>query len=54
MYFFDPAGNRNEVFTGSYRCYADTPTIAWTMDMLPRGLSSLQREINESFLTVFT
>lgn len=54
VYFFDPAGNRNEVFAGSYRCYADTPTITWTMDMLPRGLSSLQREINESFLTVFT
>lgn len=54
IYFFDPAGNRNEVFTGSYRCYADTPTITWTMDQLPRGLSSLQREINESFLTVFT
>jgi catechol 2,3-dioxygenase len=54
VYFFDPAGNRNEVFTGSYRCYADTPTITWTMDNLPRGLSSLQREVNESFLTVFT
>ena len=54
IYFFDPAGNRNEVFTGSYRCYADTPTITWTMDHLARGLSSLQREINESFLTVFT
>ncbi len=54
IYFFDPAGNRNEVFTGSYRCYADTPTITWTMDTFPRALSSLQREVNESFLTVFT
>lgn len=54
IYFFDPAGNRNEVFTGSYRCYKDTPTVTWTLDMLPRGLSALQREVNESFLTVFT
>jgi len=54
VYFFDPAGNRNEVFTGSYRCYADTPTITWTMDTFPRALSALQREVNESFLTVFT
>lgn len=54
IYFFDPAGNRNEVFTGSYRCYQDTPTVTWTADTLPRALSSLQREVNESFLTVFT
>lgn len=53
-YFFDPAGNRNEVFTGSYRCYPDTPTVTWTVDTLARGLSSLQREVNESFLNVFT
>jgi catechol 2,3-dioxygenase len=54
VYFFDPAGNRNEVFTGSYRCYPDTPTVTWTMDTFPRALSSLQREVNESFLNVFT
>ncbi len=54
IYFFDPSGNRNEVFTGSYRCYHDTPTITWTMDTFARALSSLQREVNESFLNVFT
>lgn len=54
MYFFDPSGNRNEVFAGSYKVYADTPTITWTMDEFARGLSSLQREVNESFLSVFT
>lgn len=54
IYFFDPSGNRNEVFTGSYRCYQDTPTITWTMDTFARGLSALQREVNESFLNVFT
>ena len=53
-YFFDPAGNRNEIFTGSYRCYPDTPTITWTMDVFPRALSVIQREVNESFLSVFS
>lgn len=54
IYFFDPAGNRNEVFAGSYKVYADTPTITWTMDEFARGLSSLQREVNDSFTSVFT
>jgi catechol 2,3-dioxygenase len=54
IYFFDPSGNRNEVFAGSYRCYTDTPTVTWTMDTMARATSALQREVNESFLTVFT
>jgi catechol 2,3-dioxygenase len=54
IYFFDPSGNRNEVFTGGYRTFPDFPTITWTMDQFPRGLSSIQREVNESFTSVFT
>jgi catechol 2,3-dioxygenase len=53
-YFFDPSGNRNEVQTGSYRTYADTPTVTWTADQLARGLFSIQREFSEGFLTGVT
>ena len=53
-YFFDPAGNRNEVQTGSYRTYADTPTVTWTADQLNKGIFYIQREIGESFLTQVT
>jgi catechol 2,3-dioxygenase len=32
IYFFDPAGNRNEVFAGlGYRVQPDFPTINWTV-----------------------
>ena len=53
-YFFDPSGNRNEVQTGSYRTYADTPTVTWTADQLNKGIFYIQREIGESFLTQVT
>ena len=29
MYFFDPSGNRNEVFAGGYIYYPDKPPITW-------------------------
>ena len=54
IYFFDPAGNRNEVFAGGYNYNPDRPTITWTMDQLARGLSYYQNEVKESFLTVST
>jgi catechol 2,3-dioxygenase len=54
IYFFDPAGNRNEVFCGGYRTGPDFPTITWTADQLAKGVFYIQREINDRFLTVFT
>jgi catechol 2,3-dioxygenase len=54
IYFFDPAGNRNEVFCGGYRTAPDFPTITWTADQLAKGVFYIQREINDRFLTVFT
>jgi catechol 2,3-dioxygenase len=53
-YFFDPAGNRNEVQTGSYRTYADTPTVTWTANQLAKSIFYIQREVGESFLTQVT
>ena len=37
IYFFDPLGTRNEVFTGGYRPDPDFPTITWTEDNLGRA-----------------
>ena len=54
IYFFDPAGNRNEVFCGGYRTMADFPAITWTGDQLAKGVFYIQREISERFLSVYT
>ncbi|GAB2985275.1 catechol 2,3-dioxygenase [Amycolatopsis acidiphila] len=54
IYFFDPAGNRNEVFSGGYQTYPDFPTITWTADQLGKGIFYVSRELNERFTTVLT
>jgi catechol 2,3-dioxygenase len=54
IYFFDPSGNRNEVFAGGYIYYPDKPTITWTDDELGRAIFYHDRKLNEKFLTVFT
>lgn len=52
MYFFDPSGNRNEVFSGGYIWYPDRPTLTWTD--LPKAIFFTERKLTESFLTVVT
>jgi catechol 2,3-dioxygenase len=54
IYFFDPSGNRNEVFTGGYITGADFPTITWTADQANQGIDYITREVRETFTTVFT
>lgn len=55
VYFFDPSGNRNEVFAGiGHRVHRDFPTINWTADQLGKGIFYHDRELNERFTTVFT
>ncbi|ACY96126.1 MULTISPECIES: catechol 2,3-dioxygenase [Thermomonospora] len=54
IYFFDPAGNRNEVFSGGYITYPDFPTITWTADQLGKGIFYIDRELNDRFTTVVT
>ena len=54
IYFFDPSGNRNEVFSGGYIYYPDKPTITWTDDELGPAIFYLDRKLNEAFLSVFT
>lgn len=54
IYFFDPSGNRNEVFTGGYQYYPDNPTLVWTEDQLGKAIFYYERELNERFMTVTT
>lgn len=52
IYFFDPSGNRNEVFAGGYITYPDFPCITWTADQLGTGVFYHNRELNEAFISV--
>ena len=54
IYFFDPSGNRNEVFAGGYIYYPDKPTITWTDDELGPAIFYHDRKLNPRFLEVFT
>jgi catechol 2,3-dioxygenase len=55
IYFFDPSGNRNETFSGGYRCFRDRPcVVTWTPDQLGKAIFYHSRELNERFLTVAT
>jgi catechol 2,3-dioxygenase len=54
IYFFDPSGNRNEVFSGGYMTYPDSPVLTWTADQLARGIFYISRELNERFTSIVT
>jgi len=51
-YFFDPVGNRNELFTGGYWVDPDFEPITWTEEEMGRAMFYYHREINERFFTV--
>jgi catechol 2,3-dioxygenase len=54
IYFFDPSGNRNEVFAEGYVHYPDTPTLVW--DTTDLGSATFWQDFTprESFLNVLT
>lgn len=54
VYFFDPLGTRNEVFTGGYRPDPDFPTITWTEDNIGKAVFYYEGEINDRFIQVHT
>jgi len=54
VYFFDPSGNRNEIFCDGYTWYPDSPTLTWTMENLGEAAFAQTHHVPESFLTVFT
>lgn len=54
IYFFDPSGNRNEVFAGGYTYYPDNPTRVWDETQIGKGIFYYEREMNDAFLSVVT
>lgn len=54
IYFFDPSGNRCEVYAGGYQHYPDNPVRNWTPDQIGKGIFYYERKLNEAFLSVVT
>lgn len=54
IYFFDPSGNRNEVFAGGNYTYPDHPVVTWTADQTGKAIFYHDRQINERFMTILT
>lgn len=54
IYFFDPSGNRSEVFCGGDYHYPDHEPVTWTADALGKAIFYHDRVLNERFLTVLT
>ena len=52
VYFFDPVGNRNEVFTDGYWVDPDFEPITWTEEEMGRAMFYYDRQVNERFFTV--
>ncbi len=54
IYFFDPSGNRSEVFCGGDYHYPDHEPVTWTTDSLGKAIFYHDRQLNERFLTALT
>ena len=54
IYFFDPSGNRNEVFCGGDYTYPDHPVVTWDAQQIGKAIFYHDRQLNERFLGVVT
>jgi catechol 2,3-dioxygenase len=54
IYFFDPSGNRNEVFCGGDYHYPDHEPVTWKAEDLGKAIFYHDRVLNERFLEVLT
>jgi catechol 2,3-dioxygenase len=52
LYFFDPAGNRNEVYTGGYYTDPDREPIIWTEAEMGRAIFYYEGVVDQRFMTV--
>ena len=52
LYFFDPAGNRNEVYTGGYWFDPDDEPTTWTESEMGRAVFTYKGQVDPSFMTV--
>lgn len=54
IYFWEPSGNRIEVYAGGYTAYPDHPQRVWDTDHLGKGLFYYEGEMIPSFLQIVT
>ncbi len=54
IYFWEPSGNRIEVYAGGYTAYPDNPQRVWDFAQLGRGLFYFSGEMIPSFLEIVT
>jgi catechol 2,3-dioxygenase len=54
IYFFDPSGNRTEVFCGGDYHYPDHEPVTWKAEQLGKAIFYHDRQLNERFLTALT
>jgi catechol 2,3-dioxygenase len=54
IYFFDPSGNRNEVFSGGDYTYPDHPVVTWDASQTGKAIFYHDRQLNEKFMGVLT
>jgi len=52
LYFFDPAGNRNEVYTGGYHFDPDDEPTTWTEAEMGRAIFTYKGQVDPSFMSV--
>jgi catechol 2,3-dioxygenase len=52
LYFFDPAGNRNELYTGGYWFDPDDEPTTWTESEVGRAVFYYHGRLNSRFMTV--
>ena len=52
LYFFDPAGNRNEMYTGGYWFDPDDEPTTWTEAEMGRAVFSYTGQVDQDFMTV--
>ncbi len=52
LYFFDPAGNRNEVYTGGYWFDPDDEPTTWTEAEMGRAIFTYRGQVDRKFMTV--
>ncbi|MGD9600942.1 MAG: catechol 2,3-dioxygenase [Gammaproteobacteria bacterium] len=54
IYFYDPSGNRNEVFSGGYIHYPDRPHLTWDTTQLGHAAFAIDNTPRQSFFEVVT
>lgn len=52
LYFFDPAGNRNEVYTGGYWFDPDDEPTTWTEAEMGRAIFPYKGQVDPGFMSV--